>query len=368
MVEEKIPPMTDEFSRWYRLVSISANRDLLDARWRGVVDLVANADAKSIETMLAIALRTKQRPRAADLAALRGPFKVADDLFDMEGNDRELEILSATALATLFKYDHDTSARAALATTTASCLGIWTADFPLDLATAAESAIWRISEGRRTRPDLSKSSIERVSQIGLDQDSINNIKQTFGADTVTVALAMLAKKAEAASNELLTSIDSAVRSMNTFTAIQDEELQMLWWLFGGRSKKMDCPFSRIPDEAQPMVLAAELADATEFLPGIASAKPFLSRAGLKEFKRYSIPAAVNACNRGLLAAFIDGIDPSPVTQPLHFAIKRRLEIDDGTSWVAGWSGMTGVDSDHALPGIELGNLFYRERLGIRFGG
>jgi hypothetical protein len=32
--------------------------------------------------------------------------------------------------------------------------------------------------------------------------------------------------------------------------------------------------------------------------------------------------------------------------------------------VAGWSGITGIDSAYTLPGIELGNLFYRERLGL----
>jgi hypothetical protein len=217
MAEEKISPMREEFPRWYRLVNMSANRDLLETRWKGVIGLVENADAQSIETMLAIALRTKQRPQAASLATLREPFKVADDLFDMEGNDRELEILSATALATLFDYDSETSARAALATTTASCFGVRTADFPLDLSTAAEVGISRISEIRRRRPDLSKSIILKINQVGLDEDSVNNLQQTFNADTVTAALDTLAEQASAAINELLKSINFAARSMNTFT-------------------------------------------------------------------------------------------------------------------------------------------------------
>jgi len=239
--------MRDEFPRWYRLVNVSANRELLQARWKGVVGLVENADAKSIETMLAVALRTKQRPQAANLAALRQRFKAADDLFDMEGNDRELEVLSGAALATLFDDNSDSSARAALATTTASCFGVRTADFPLDLAMAAEAAISRISEARRKRPDLSGSIIRRINQVGLDPDSINNLQQNITAETVIAALTSLAKQAGAASSELIRSIDSVLRSINSFTAIQDEELQMLWWLFGSRSKTMDRPFSNIPD-------------------------------------------------------------------------------------------------------------------------
>jgi hypothetical protein len=363
MAEEKIVPMREGFPRWYRPVDMGANRDRLEARWKGLVGLVQSADARSVGTMIAVALRTKPRPDPADIASLRGHFKAADDLFDMEGNDRELEILSGAALATLFGNDGDVAARAALATTTASCLGLRTADFPLDLAAAAEAAIARISEDRRKRPDLSQSIIQTMTQVGADQESVDNLKQNFNADTVTA----LFRQARSDTNELAVSINSAVRSMSTFTAIQDEELQMLWWLFGGRSKRMDCPFADVPADAQPIVLAAEVADATEFLPGPASAKPILSRAGLKERKRCSIPAAVNACDLGLLRTLVDGMPPSPVTQPLHFAIKRRLETGDETSWMAGWSTITGIDSAFALPGIELGNLFYRERLGVLFG-
>jgi len=367
VAEENIPPMRDEFPRWYRPVNVSVNRELLEARWKGIVSSVEAADTTSIETMLAIALRTKQRPEPAKVAKLREPFKRADDLFDMDGNDRELEILSAATLITLFEKNSDKSASAALNTTTASCLGVRIAEFPLDLAGVAEAAICRISEARRKRPDLSKSIIERIVPIGLDQASTNSLQQSWGQEAVVAALTSLAKQAQSANTALVRSINSVVRAMDTFTSIQDEELQMLWWLFGGRSKTLDRLFTSIPDEAQPIVLAAEVADMTNFLPGPASVKPILSRAGLKEQKKFSIPAAVNACNADLLGTLITGIEPSPVTQPAHFAIKRKLETRDDTAWVANWSAVTGIDPGYTLPSIELGNLFYRERLGILFG-
>jgi hypothetical protein len=368
MVDDKIVPMREEFPRWYRPVDMGANRDRLDVRWKGVVDVVQKADTRSVETLIAVALRAKPHPEPADIAALRGHFKTADDLFDMEGNDRELEILSGAALATLFGNDSDAAARAALATTTASCFGVRTADFPLDLATAAETAIARISEDRRKRPDLSRSIIKSTTQIGLDPDKIKNLKDNLNGDTVLAALEALSGQVNKATNDLGRSINSAVQSIRTFTAIQDEELQMLWWLFGARSKMMDRPFAEIPADAQPIMLAAEVAGATECLPGPASVKPLLSRAGLKERKKCSIPAAINACDSILLRTFVGDTPPSPVTQPLHFAIKRKLETGDDTSWIAGWSAITGIGSDFVLPGIELGNLFYRERLSVLFGG
>ncbi|MOA64383.1 hypothetical protein D3C78_1904110 [compost metagenome] len=64
---------------------------------------------------------------------------------------------------------------------------------------------------------------------------------------------------------------------------------------------------------------------------------------------------------------VEGVDPSPVSTPLHFAIKRQLETGPGEAWVAGWAAATGIDAQYALPGLTLGELFYRERLLVLFG-
>jgi hypothetical protein len=367
MAGQEDVPMREEFPRWYRLVGMGDNRERLELRWKGVVGLVENPDGKSIETMIAIALRTKPRPQATNVVSLRQIFKDIDDLFDMEENGRELEILCGSALATLFEDDGDTAAVAALSTTTASCGGVRTADFPMDLVGAANAAIARISDGRRTRPDLGKMTIATTPKISVEPENAA-LKQTFNGDFVAAALTALSKQTENAMLRFARSVSAVLKEAHNFAEIQDEELQMLWWLFGGRSTKMHRPFSDVSPEAQTFILAAELADITKFLPGPASVKPILSRAGLKERKKCSVPAAVNACEASLLGSLIDDMEPSPITQPLHFAIKRKLETGDETSWISAWSNITGIDAAFSLPAIELGNLFYRERLSILFGG
>jgi hypothetical protein len=206
-----------------------------------------------------------------------------------------------------------------------------------------------------------------VPKISIEQEN-TALKQTFNGDLVAAALTALSTQNNNAMRKLTQNVNAVLKTAHDFAEIQDEELQMLWWLFGSRSEKMDRPFSDIPPEAQPFMLAAELADMTKFLPGPASVKPMLSRAGLKERKKCSVTAAVNACEADLLRRLIGNIEPSKITQPLHFAIKRKLETGDATSWVAPWSQITGIVADFSLPGIELGNLFYRERLGVLFGG
>ena len=99
-------------------------------------------------------------------------------------------------------------------------------------------------------------------------------------------------------------------------------------------------------------------------------KPILSRAGLKERKQLGagIAAAINACDGNFLQELVEGVEPAPVVRPLHFAIHRKLEAGDDKSWTANWSAVTGIDAELTLPGIGLGNLFYRERLCLKFGG
>ena len=71
---------------------------------------------------------------------------------------------------------------------------------------------------------------------------------------------------------------------------------MLWWLTSQRSSDYNCSFAEIPSDAQPLVLASELASNTEFLPGPPSVKGILSHAGLKDQEDVRIADAVNAAD------------------------------------------------------------------------
>jgi hypothetical protein len=158
----------------------------------------------------------------------------------------------------------------------------------------------------------------------------------------------------------------AIDDVDNFIRIQDEELQMLWWLVGERSDIYDCPFDAVEADAQPLVFAAELARSTEFLPGPPSVKGILSRAGLNDGRKLTVTAAVNASKPEWLKRLMSDVDPSPLSTPLHAAIKRQLETGAGEAWVPGWAASTEIDAAHTLPSLILGELFYRERLLLLF--
>lgn len=365
MAEEKVLPMGPEFGQWYKAVDMGDDQERLQHRWHGVSDLVKQSDDLTTETMIALAFRTK-RPNTEYVNKVRQAFKAADDNFQLQQNDRELEILCGASLAALFNQGSQAAAYAALAVTTASLGGSRKPDLPIDLVGLAERAIAVIAETQRRRPNLNTARDAKAPKVSFEQAS-TTVRQTWNADGVAQAFGMAADVANTAVAQLTTQFRFVVRSVSDFVAIQDEELQMLWWLFGARSTVLDCAFERIPTDAQPFVLAAELAKMTTILPGPASAKAMLSRAGIKEDKDITVPAAVNGCDAAWLEGLLNGSEPSAVTQPLHFAIKRKLETGDATAWVANWAAVAGIDAGHSLPRLSLATYFYRERLLSEFG-
>ena len=257
--------------------------------------------------------------------------------------------------------DKDIGSYAALAVTTAGLQGARQPELPMDLAGLGETAIVRWGEANRRRPTLTDHLPSEAPTISFKAAG-DKVMQQQSWEVFSPAFQLAAKSTQGVMRQVVQHWKNTILAADNFLRVQDEELQMLWWLTGQRSSDYDCPFDEIPTDALPLVLANELAGMTKFLPGPPSVKGILSRAGLKERKKVTISVAVNAADPDWLQRLIGDREPSVVSTPLHAAVKRQMETGAGDAWVAGWAAATGVNLDHALSGLALGNLFYRERL------
>lgn len=359
MANEAIPPMHADFPLWYREVGIDENRDRLQRRWNGVATFVRGMTDKGWEDALRVVFRAKAAPTEEGIGQIRKIFKEADEMFDMHGNDREVEILCAASLAVLIERNDNVAAAGALATSTAAFSGARTAELPMDLRGLAEIAIKRIAEENRKRPNL-QQVLGNVSPVSfaaakekLQQWDQNGVGAAFDVAGTAVAATL---------ENLRKQLGTVTERTGKFIAIQDEELEMLWWVFGERSEALNLPFKDVGAKAQPLVFGKELADATKFLPGPGSAEGLLQRAGLKDNKKISIPEAVNAADTSWLKSSMPSTAVSPLTRPIHFAIGRKLETNDDNAWIAGWASSSGIDEKQSFSALTLGTLFYRERL------
>jgi hypothetical protein len=360
MAEVSPTPMHADFPRWYREADVNENRDRLQLRWNGISAIVPRLDKPSVEGLLRIVFHFKGSLTSEFVGKTRAAFKLADDLFDMQGNDREVELLAGSVLAVLLEGTGQLSPWAALAITTSALNGTRTTQLPIDLVTAAENSIVRFAEKNRARPTLQDtkfdppkvdfSKAKEKFKAALDVASFNGAFDA-AAEATNLALRTMVRK-----------FNSAIDQTANFVSIQDEELEMLWWVLGERSNGVKMPFTAVPVESRPLVFSSELAKATVYLPGPLSVAGLLTRAGLKGDETLSIPDAVNACSRNWLESISDGINPSSLSQPIHFAIQRKLETQDKTSWIPGWAANIGSDANSTYPALDLAKLFYRERL------
>src|ERR1019366_8881138 len=100
MPDNEIEVMHPDFPRWYREVCLEDNRDRVHRRWIGLCALMKKLNCTHVESIVRFLIHAEHAPGGQNLDLIRKPFKDADDLFDMGGNDRELEILRACAQIT----------------------------------------------------------------------------------------------------------------------------------------------------------------------------------------------------------------------------------------------------------------------------
>ena len=158
----------------------------------------------------------------------------------------------------------DLSASTALAISTSALAGMRPLALPMDLAGVAEQAIARIAEANRVRPKLNEMLLEpqtltfvKAKEKLTTIDGVNIHAMVDGmASAINIALGGVANK-----------VNAIVSKTSTFITIQDEELDMLWWVLGERSVGVKKPFESIPEKERPLIFAAELAQATAYLPG-----------------------------------------------------------------------------------------------------
>ena len=259
------PPMHEDFAQWYGAVSLEDDDGRRQARWEGVSSVVTNADIPTVHGLFRLAHRTQQGP-AAVVHAIREAFQAADAAFRLKGNDRELQILAGACLAVLMETDQHIGPFVALSATTAGFDGARQPDLPMNLAALGELQIVRWGETNRQRPSFAVHLSGEPPRINFDK-AVSEIQKDQSSAALSAAFKLAAGVTRQAMKQLAQTQAAAVDAVDKFFHLQDEELQMLWWLTGKRSSDYDCAFDDIPADARPLILAKELATRPHCCPG-----------------------------------------------------------------------------------------------------
>lgn len=340
--------MPTDFPTWYATVE-AGQEAKASVRWAGVDKALANPQVDEVEAFIRYALKSRQAPDPAVASRIIENIRAGDPSFDTAAAGREIQILAASALAARLLL----SDTAALALTTAHLDGARKPEIPMDLFAMAENAV--ISKAQMSRRRHKLEAVKAVT-------SKWTVTPEQAADLEPVAMAKALQEAvNKAIEGTVKNVNTVLKEFEKAQELADEELQMLWWLTGGQTS-WGQPIKDLGAEVKPLAIGQELAIRTTKRPGPTAIPALLSRAGLSRTISIKVVDAVNAMGDPWSVSIVEGRSISPVTHPIHEAIRRRTETGAGADWVKNWSAVCEIDESHAVSALRLSELFYRERL------
>jgi hypothetical protein len=352
--------MDAEFVSWCRDISVGESAEQLAARWQGVRGLADSLKASDIDILMRVIYRARAGAAAPvdDIARIRESVRRAFPLFQMTGNDREFEVVCAAAIARVIRTNESLAAIATLSVCTASLAETRKLNFAVDLVALSEAALVRLATKMRVRRSITLPDQPQL----VDYDgALKKFQAQPDVNGVVAGWTVISQSIPAAKRSQLEERVALAAALDRLEVV-DEELQMLWWLFGERTGTLDSAFADIPQNARPLTFAYELAQLTIRAPGPASVKGLLQRAGIKGQKNLEIVAAVNACSTSWLPLVIRSGAISATSTPILFAISKKVETDDNAAWVSGWAAVAGIPANTSLPPLIMATQFYRELL------
>lgn len=355
--------MQDQFNQWYSGMEFGENPEVRAQRWAALRATAKSPSMTTLEVLVRLAFRTKMQQMATDASQVR--TRLADGGPPLL--DEEAALLAGAALAIILSEKDGTAAKAAALVTGADCAGLRKLNQPMDLVGLALNAQNYLAETARRRPSLEH---QKLTNPQIDITANLNALQDGDISSVRSAIDALAS----ASRQALTTISTRQRSFETavqgYVKVQDEELDILWWLLGRRCARFDLPIEEVQVEFRPIVIAVELAALTKVLPGPTALPSLLSHAGVDDSAGLSIQAAVQDFPQEWLGRVLpeDKAEKvSATTTPILEAVRRRQEADGQDVWIALWRTVTGIDPTAQLPARQLSELLYRELLQVTLG-
>lgn len=339
--------MLQDFPAWYATLEV-AQGATATARWAGVAKALEKPQVDEVEAFIRLALKSRQLPNDAVKARIIGNIAAGDPTFGTVAADRELQVLAAAALvARLILSD-----TAALALTTAGLDGARKPALPMDLLAMAENAV----------REKSKSSRSRIKVATLRAEPIEwELPEEEETPDALVSLQALKDAAETALTDTISKASEVIVQLARRQELVDEELQMLWFLTSGELSDGGSQ-AELKIDKRPLAVADELARRTAARPGPMAIPALLSRASLNRKTKIKVADAVNAMDDAWCKAMIGNLSISPVTHPIHEALRRRDETGRGADWIKGWAAASEIPENHSISSLRLAELFYRERL------
>ncbi|MFK5914135.1 MAG: GTPase-associated system all-helical protein GASH [Woeseiaceae bacterium] len=356
--------MHKNFADWYQPVTFGHDRETLDFRWRGVEAALENLDYEMLMDLVRFVF-SREIVSQEVLSTFRQYFKDTDQTFLTTGNEQEVLTLASCVLA-LICVDEYSLGEIALAILTVSACGIRKPAINIDLVGMATERVKDDGLQDRSRPIM--SAPKKVGNKKAFQDATEPLTQGHGFPQALEAIDNIGAITLSHINAMQKNTSEKIVEMQKVLKIQDEELQMLWWVVGNWSGMWNSSFNNIDPSAMPILLAEEAASMTTGFSEPPSLKSVFFRIGLDDTSELSITDSVNACGIENLEVFSLSNVTCASIFPVHFAMARAKETGADKSWVTSWRNISGIKAKDKITPVDLAVQFHRESKLMEFIG
>ena len=232
--------MHNDFADWYKVSALTIDRDTLQLRWEGVEAVLAEINSETILELVKMVYKWPLKP-SEHIEKFRQYFKTVDVAFQSAGNDKEVQVLAGCVLALLCVDEGYDCPEASLAILTASACGILRQDTGIDLLAMAKHRTLLDGANARKRPVIKDLAIQPMKK--QFDTALAALSAAPEIATVIETFKVFSSSINTLSNSIQTEFKQRIAELIKTVAIQDEELQSLWWVIGHRSREWDERFA-----------------------------------------------------------------------------------------------------------------------------
>lgn len=342
MVEDKI-------AGWLHEVELNPGSERQQAIATAATTYAASAKAPALPDMVLLAHGV---PVASAFNQLTEVVTAHDSTFACGIDERETHLAAAVIVAEVMD-------RNSLAATTAASLVLNAAATGLASAIADLPALAREARHRRGGLLRGRGPIKST----LDPTGVFNTVPPFDQDGTGVyhqEVRLLRESSVAALTATAKSLEALASKLTTRLNASDEELDLLWWCFAGRSQTLEEPWATVTSSGLAAIVAAfEMYNLLQFFAEPQSASALLARAlGDHADKNVKLSSAITGAGKAQVTVTVNktaGHQLLPVLSSL-----REYEALEGK---AAWKGSVGrwnIDPDRTWKALDLAGECLRE--------
>ena len=365
--------MHDYFAAWLRGVNVQLTDDVAKSRWAAVESLVQWVTESEKALHLAASAVAVASVNSEWRKEISRALQQGDASFPMMGNDAELQVLAASAVAQLFEDEGAVTDVAALGVATGT-FGDREPEAAPGLAPLAREHLRRRALSVQVRVEARHEASFTVGQARYLTKLSNDVSKALAEEkdqgsvlpeTVEVLNEAVSKLKDYVTELANAEFRASGRMIESLTVLSEEN-NILWWLINGYSRQLEKPRAQASTAELVLPSARELASLIiREVPPAASCEYLrhaLSFAKGEAPTQLTVMEAMGATapEWRILATSVELPEGADRLFPLSTGLRIGGDALDEHDWNRALSDGTGLSADFASPPEEIGVHFLNE--------